>query len=360
MYSRQLLPPPEHIIQDGKANFGTYLGVSPKIDIRGMKAPYAGIPVPSFLSNIRIKSRLVYVFSLDNYIGITEFFDFKVFGLAEITLWNKEKNTKSAYHTFMSTRKRFVPTTTDKGICVSYRKSRYIKISWGKEHKHHSMTFNIQGDSARPDAKGFFISQTKDDFHNDVMFVNPSPTSSRCSATWISTMTINGNITVTKRKNPVQEEKTTNSTAPDGLGLMTLNRTYYKVHSKSKIAYGIGISNDKKITFQLQTSNLDAANPDNYNNNILFVDGEPTILPSVYMTHPFGIEKKWILQDTESMIDLSFTPISCSYRTLNIIALRTSYMDIYGTYDGVLLTKDGEKIVLKNFPGILYKNMLRM
>lgn len=357
MYSRQLLPPPEHIIQDGKAQFGSYIGVSPKIDIRGMKAPYAGIPLPSFLSNLRIKSRLVYTFSLDNFIGITEFFDFKVFALAEVTLWNTDKNTKNSYHCIMSARKRFVPTTTDKGLCVSYRKSRYLKISWGRNHKHHSLSFNLQGDSARPDAKGFFTSPTNDDFHNDVMFVNPSPSSSRCSATWISTMAINGNINIIKRKSQNQEQSNSNS---EGLALMTLNRTYYKVHSKQKIAYGIGTSNGAKITFHIQTSNLDAANPDNYNNNVLFVDGKPTILPSVYMTHPFGLEKKWILQDTESMIDLSFTPISCNSRNLNIIALKTSYKDIYGTFDGVLLTKEGDKITLKNFPGIIYKNMLRM
>ena len=63
MYSRQIDEPPLHIIENGKAHFGTFSGVSPKIDIKGMRAPYAGVPLPAFISNLRIKSRLVNGFS---------------------------------------------------------------------------------------------------------------------------------------------------------------------------------------------------------------------------------------------------------------------------------------------------------
>ena len=65
-------------------------------------------------------------------------------------------------------------------------------------------------------------------------------------------------------------------------------------------------------------------------------------------------------QDTESMIDLTFNPISTNTRTLNILVLRESYSVIYGTFEGVLLTKDGEKIVLKTLPGILHTDNLRL
>ena len=60
------------------------------------------------------------------------------------------------------------------------------------------------------------------------------------------------------------------------------------------------------------------------------------------------------------MIDLTFTPQSVNSRRLNLILLRTTYSTIYGTFEGVLLTKDGKKITLKAFPGIIYKNLLRL
>ena len=78
------------------------------------------------------------------------------------------------------------------------------------------------------------------------------------------------------------------------------------------------------------------------------------------MTHPFGIDKNWIIQDTESMVDLTFVPSSVTKRILNIIAMRTSYSTIYGTFEGTLLTSEGEKITLRSLPGILYTAQLRI
>lgn len=350
MYNREFSAPPEHIVHNGKAEFGTYSEVSPKIDIRGMRAPYAGIPLPSFISNLRIKSRLNYGFSLEKFIGIAQFIDFKIIGLGEISLWNKETGKKYVYHTIMAPRRRFVPVTTTRGICACYRKSRFIKISWGRKHQHHALSFKVKGDSARPDAEGYVYSPMIDDMHRDSLFVSPSPASSRCSATWISTMKVQGQISINKEK--VDESS--------GLAAMILSRAYYKMHSSQNFSYGIGTVKGKNIVFAISTSNLDAADSDSYNSNALVVDGVETALPPVYMTHPFGISKQWIIQDTENMIDLTFTPVSLNSRTLNLIAIRASYNTMYGTFDGVLVTKDGEKITLKGFPGLLQKGMLRL
>ena len=60
------------------------------------------------------------------------------------------------------------------------------------------------------------------------------------------------------------------------------------------------------------------------------------------------------------MVDLTFTPVSVNTRKLNVIAMRTTYSTIYGTFEGVLLTKDGEKVPLKGFPGIIYRDLLRL
>ena len=350
MYSRQFGEPPEHLVQNGKAQFGSFNGVSPKTDIRGMRAPYAGVPLPSFISNLRIKSRLEYVFSLKDFIGLSQFYDFKFLGLGEIIFWNKESGKKYVYHTIMAPRRRFGPVLTTRGICACYRKSRFIKISWGRQHKHHALTFKVKGDNARPNAEGYVYSSVQDDMHTDSLFLCPSPASSRCSATWFSSKNISGHIAI-------NEEAVSDS---EGLAMMVLNRAYYKFHSKSSSAYGIGNIKGKKVIFYIKTSNMDAADSDSYNCNILVTDGKQTALPPVYMTHPFGIDKNWIIQDTESMVDLTFTPLSVNSRTLNLIALRTNYYTMYGTFEGVLRNSDGEKIILKNFPGLLHKGMLRL
>lgn len=355
MYLRQFNQSPSKIVQNGKAFFGTFSGVPQRLDIRGMRAPYAGIPLPSVISNLRIKSRIGYLFASQKFIGISQFYDFKAIGLGEIIFWNKETGKKFVYHTIMPPRRRFVPALTARGICACYRNSRYIKISWGRQHQHHALTFKVKGDEARPDCEGYFYSPMQDEMHCDLMFVNPSPTTSRCTATWLTSMKIQGQISINKEQNDDSQ----------GLALMQLTRAYYKMHSNSIQADGIGTieladKNKANLIFHLSQSNLDSADSDTYNSNALIINGTPTALPPVYMTHPFGIDKKWIIQDTESMVDLTFTPVSVNSRVLNLIALRTSYNTMYGMYDGILLDKDGRKIVLKNFPGLLQKGMLRL
>lgn len=350
MYSRLFSEPPEHIVKKGKASFGSYKGVSPKTEIRGMYAPYAGIPLPAFISNLRIKSRLNFIFSLEKYCGFVEFFDFKVIGLAELIIWNKETSKKFVYHFIMPPRRRFIPTTTTRGICATYSDRRFIKVSWGRQHLHHAMTFKVHGDSVRPSIEGYIYSPKEDDIHTDFLFVNPSPASSRCSATWFASMSANGHIAI-------DGEEADDS---NGLCAMSLNRTYYKFHSRSTFAWGIGDCNGKKIIFQIKNTEMDAADADNYNDNILIIDGKETALPSVLMTTPFGTDKKWIIQDTESMVDLSFTPQAVNHHVLNFIALRTENEVIYGTFEGVLLNSQGEKIQLKNLTGIITKGLLRL
>ena len=85
-----------------------------------------------------------------------------------------------------------------------------------------------------------------------------------------------------------------------------------------------------------------------------------TTLPPVTVTHPYGMSGKWIIQDTENMIDLMFTPKSSSQRLLSLILLHAQYFTVYGTFDGKIVTKDGKSITLKDFPGIIKNQRIRL
>lgn len=350
MYSRSFDEPPRKLIEGRKAHFGTYTGVSPRFDIKGMRAPYAGIPLPSIISDIRIKSRLNYYFSIEKYIGLVEFFDFKIIGLAEICFWDKTNGKKYVYHSIMPTRRRFIPKNTERGICASYKHSRYIKISWEKQRASKAMRFHLKRNSAWPDSEGWFHSIREDSMQQDLSFVNPAPSTSRCSAIWFSSMKINGHLAV-------KGEEPDNS---PGLAAMVMNRFYSKTLSRATRICAMGNSGGKDIVFYMEATSYDAADCDKYNGNALVIDGVSTALPSVVATHPFGLNKKWIIQDTESMVDLTFTPSSLYRRALNLIALRSAYSHIYGTFDGVLLDKDGNKINLKDFPGMITRSYMRV
>ena len=54
MYYRQLIQAPKKIVQNGKIQFGSFFGVSDTVDIRGVKAPFAGVPTSTFFSNFAL------------------------------------------------------------------------------------------------------------------------------------------------------------------------------------------------------------------------------------------------------------------------------------------------------------------
>ena len=54
-----------------------------------------------------------------------------------------------------------------------------------------------------------------------------------------------------------------------GLAAFVLNRTYFKLRSHTKMLYSLGKVKGKDVFFTMQYSNLDAANADLYNNNVL-------------------------------------------------------------------------------------------
>ena len=120
----------------------------------------------------------------------------------------------------------------------------------------------------------------------------------------------------------------------------------------------MGYLDDVQVCFHLSKSIA----PDSYtyNDNILFYGGNRIPLPPVRITYPFGSSDKWVIQDTENMVDLTFTPNTLLQRNLNILICRRDYKTIYGTFEGSFFLGAEQYIKLKGFPGIAKKIRMRM
>lgn len=356
MYSRPVTEPPKHIVQNGKCVFGTFAGFPQRLDIRNVHAPFGGIPFPYFLSNVRIKSSLLFMFNIGQYIGTVDFFDQKIFGYAEVTFWNKETKRKYAYRSFMGPRRRFIPHNLVAGYTASFRKKRYIRISWDHERDRLSLIFNMNGDSVRPSANAAFLGHYKNPNTCEMTAVVPAPTKSRCNASYACAAEIHGALTLdkTKRSDAVPMEKT------DGHSLLNINRSYYNFSSACEFCLAAGKIGDKHVSFKIVMQAEESVDIEDINENLLFVDGQCTPLPPVVITHSFGLAENWVIQDTENMIDLTFTPSSDHFRNNSFFVARTQVHTILGKFEGALKTQDNEPIVLHNFEGIVRKQMLRL
>lgn len=356
MYKRELTPAPKKIIQHSRPVFGTFSTLPEKLDISKVRAPFLAIPLPSIFSRLRIRARLIYTFAFGDYLGSVDLFDNKILNMAEVSLWNKNTNVKYVYRIFLGLRLHLIPKNLDKAVCVSTAKTRYIRIGWNHGQDRLSVKVKTRGDRVRPSVELSFIGHFSDSVSQEVFSVKPAPTMRRCSATWYAFTPVSGRISFSSKSNDVLEA----FRAENGFGFLFENRSYYKFITSGENVTAFGEIDGKKIGFRLSTTSVDALNTDAYNDNILFADGSITTLPPVDITHPFGLTQKWIIQDVESMVDLTFTPKNIISRTLNLIAVRTSYHTVFGTIDGFLLDSDGNKIVLKELPGIVKRSKLRL
>ncbi len=356
MYTREMTMPPAKIVHNGRIQFGSFCGFPAKLDIRGVRGPFVGVPLPKFITNFRIHSSLMFLFNIGSYVGSVDFYDHKIFGFADVILWNKDNGRKIAYRSFMGPRRRFIPHNMLFGFCASFNKNRYIRISWDHPHDRLSLIFNLKGDSSRPFAQAAFIAHFSDQDMCEISSVVPAPSKRRCSATCISNPQIHGSISLDRTK---LSDAVTNADM-DGQALISINRTYYNFHAFTEFVAAAGLCGEKKFAFQIFTTQENAVDAENINGNFLIVDGVCTPLPPVRITHPFGVSKKWVIQDFENMVDLTFIPASNVQRNISFLIMRSKLRTIYGTFEGTIKTKDGDSIVLHNFVGLAKNQLLRL
>lgn len=355
MYRREVKECPKSFVHNGKPVFGTFFKHPERLDIRGIKMPYGIFPLPTFITNLRIKSRLGVCFLLGDYIGCIDFYDSKIFGMAEVIFWNVQTGQRYVYRSVMGPRKRFVPHKLEAASTSSYKKSRYIRISWDRKADRLSVIFNLKGNGVRPGANSAMIAHFNSSQMAELTCVLPSPTIRRSSAHYNASLPLHGSITLI----PQKTSPLTMADA-DGIAFFDINRTYMKFISHGEFVTGLGIIDGKNLSFRIQAGSQEAVDQDKYNGNVLFYDGKETPLPPVVITHPYGIMNKWVIQDTENMIDLTFSPISDNKNIISAIILHSEYHTIYGTFEGTLLTVEGQKINIKSLPGLTKKYSIRL
>jgi hypothetical protein len=355
MYSRTVAETPTELIQDGRPVFGTFASAPPNLDIRGVIQPFAAPPLPVFFSNLQIRSNMSFMFNTGRIIGAVDFFSINLFGFAEAVLWDIETRRKYAYRCVVGPRRGFIPYNLYNGRSSTHRGGRSMKISWNRKENHLSFSARIAGDSVRPGISVMLRAQLDSPVFSEAAVVTPAPVMRRCRAVYRLTAPVQGVIAIMPRR-----RDTVTIPVSDGSALFDMHRAYYNSRAKNEYAYGFGKTGERHVAFSLAASTADAVRPNEYNENFLFYGGKMTALPPVKITYSLGIREDWVIQDTESMVDLVFTPRSVHSRANNLFVLTARYHVIYGAFNGVLLTKTGEKVVLKDFPGIAKKHLIRL
>lgn len=356
MYTREIRTTPDAVVRAGKPVFGDFNTPPADFDIRKLKQSFSIMPLPRFITDARIRTNLYFSFVSEEYAGIIGITDTHLFGFAEVTVWEKASGRKISFRSFIVFRKRLIPFKITSGVCKSFRKKRIFSIRWNYDTGKFSVVCRLKGNKDRPDTFFEFSGNLQDENCGIHTSVVPAPLMRRCSAVHHAAPVLRGSFLGRffgkEEKSAVEHVK--------ALGFFSIRRSYYKLRTFSYSLTVLGESEGKSIRFNLYTSNHDAVDSDLYNENVLFVDGKASPLPPVTITHPYGLNGIWVIQDTENMIDLSFSPMSDTVRKESVLILRTEYHTIYGTCEGSVRDMDGGTFLLKNVSAIVKKQYLRL
>jgi len=75
---------------------------------------------------------------------------------------------------------------------------------------------------------------------------------------------------------------------------------------------------------------------------------------------PKNQDAKWVIQDVEGMVDLTFIPKEQNRSYKKLVVTRADLNVALGYYNGMLVNSDGDKIQIKNLLGIGEKLYLRV
>lgn len=350
MYTREIKPAPEYPVVNGKPEFGSFSGPFGRFDIRGMKRPFGNLPLPVMISNIRIMETLRILFCDDDNIGEIELFGAGYFSFMETTLWNRKTNHRIAYRRLIFPGLMNIPRSFANSVTACRTRSRFVRIHSRLQKKLIHADFDFLGSDSRPPCEGRLEMNLTAPGSADFSAVIPYGVKRRCQASYQITAPLHGWISTGYDDHQIREDT--------GIGFFDVRKAYFSLRTKIGKMVGMGRLDGRIVSFQL--GNSVSHDDSRYNDNILFVDGTAWPLPPVKITRPYGVAGDWIIQDTESMVDLVFTPVSDSARKLSAFVVRTDYHTVYGLFNGVLLTGTGEKLVLKGYPGIGKKVLLRI
>ncbi|GMO58672.1 MAG: DUF2804 domain-containing protein [Treponemataceae bacterium] len=354
VYLRKTQSAPECIEKNAQPLFGTFSGFPKQFDIRGVRRSFLQLKIPRVITDFLVRDNLSFMFNYGGYTVSVDIYATRFIGFCEAVFWKTDKQKysaqKIAYRSLIAFRRTLIPYNLEKGVVYTGRKSRAVRISWNRSQNRFSLLLNFKGDTERPKVNLSLSMDLTSPFFQEALCVLPDPARNKCRAVYRFFSPCSGAIGYNNESNTVRE----------GSALFDIRRACHKLTVKNEYCFGFGLADNKRIGFSLATCGALSANPNEYNENMLFSDGVFTPLPQVIITHPFGIGGEWIIQDLESMIDLSFKPVSVQRRENNLFIIAARYYLIYGVFNGWIVTKTGEKIVLKDFEGIAKKHSVRL
>jgi hypothetical protein len=339
MYTREILPPRETPIKDGRPLAGTWTKAFSEVDLLNIRKPYV-IPTPWWLRDHRIKEWESFLIQDDHYYLDALFCNLKLYRIVKIFLYNKDTKEQISFRKKIPFRGWHLPRQLANSSIDHRSNGFFFRIHNWLTADLIRLDLDIAASRKRPS----FTAHLEYDMAGSVepMVVSLLFSDNRSMYAYKAMGAVRGDMVAGGRHIVFDPARTS--------GIVCDFKGFYPYRMRSIWCSSLGFDTDnRRYGFNLGENQTRETYKNN--ENALWVEGRLTPLPPVRITCLEGPEAEWIIQDTEGMVDLSFTPVLPVKNSLNLVLIRTEQYTYLGLFNGFLLNSKGEQIQVRNLWG---------
>jgi len=325
---------PEWVVNDGISCFGTFKTPLQHVNLNSCRKP-CGKYMPDFLKPFRLKQWFAYLIDFNKGFILSAVYDTGPLRFNVISFFDKE--TRKAQSNMVFTLKKrdiFPETLIDSKICLQAGHFSQeivnalengkidIKAFYPGDKKHFSYRANVALESVSiPSIVVMPLGENKPLYIHKELF----------KAT--------GQITVGKREFKLDEK---------AICAIDDHKGYYPYHMEYD--WVAGFRNDERGTLAFNLVDNQVLNPDDYNENFIWINGEMHQLP------PVKVSKKtdtlWFVNDVHGAVDLRFEIEDDFTKKISAPFFKADYRAPYGKISGTIIDLEGVQHSLEGTFGI--------
>jgi hypothetical protein len=349
MYKREIEAPRASPIIAGKPLQGTWIGAFEEVDLLTIQHPFS-IPFPRWMKDSRIKEWESFVVQDERFSLNALLSNLKCYRVAQVILYDKNSRERMWFKKIIPLSGWRLPRTLTNASIESRSYSFFFRIHDWFDADTIKVDFDIEATRRRPS----FTAHLEFDLNRSMvspMAVNLLFSERRCMYAFKALAAVRGDMVFGGRHISLDPQRTS--------GMFCDFKGYYPYRMRAVWCTGSGFDAENR-RYGFSIAENQARESYKNNENALWLEGRLTPLPPVRITMPNGIDSDWVIQDTEGMVDLTFSPQEKTRSALNLLVSRAEYDTPLGFFNGILLTSEGERIVVRNLWGLGEKLYLRV
>ncbi|MDR1108082.1 MAG: DUF2804 domain-containing protein [Spirochaetaceae bacterium] len=349
MYTREIQPPQDTPVEKGKPLQGTWVSAFNEVELLNIQRPFS-FPFPKWMRDYRIKEWETFVVKDDRFFLEAVLANVKYYRVAQVNLYDRETEKLLRFEKVIPFNGWKLPRDLYNSSITSRSYGFFFRIHNWLDADTIKVDFDIEAGRNRSSFTAH-LEYNLNRKRSTPVAVSLPFSERRCMYVYKALAAVRGDMVFGGRHISLDPDKT--------LGMFSDCKGFFPYRMFSVWCTGLGFdAENRKFGFSIAENQAKETNKNN--ENALWVEGRLTPLPPVRITMPEGIDKEWVIQDVEGMVDLTFTPQAPKRSALNLLVTKIEYDTPLGYFNGTLVDCDEKKVQVRNLWGLGKKLYLRI